>query len=118
MKVFISQKMKGLTPSEISLKRKQIMNTFSDFMYVPCDFLPSYRPELAYCNPITALSQSLALMAEADVVLVPLESAQADMNVNPRGCEFEYAIAKAYGKAIYIYNDSLVYTIAKTWRES
>ena len=115
MKVFISQKMKGLTPNEISLKRKQIMNTFSDFVYVPrCQFLSSYRPELAFCNPITALSQSLALMAEADVVLVPLESAQADMNVNPRGCEFEYAIAKAYGKAIYVYNDSLVYAIAKT----
>ena len=113
MKVFISQKMKGLTPSEISLKRMKIIETFSDFINVPCDFIASYRPELAFRDPITSLSQSLAMMAEADVVLVPLESAQADMNVNPRGCEFEYAIAKAYGKAIYVYNDSLVYTIAK-----
>lgn len=104
MKVFISQKMRDKTPEEIKAEREKIQAGFIKCIEgKECEFIKSYLPELKFKDPITSLSQSLALLAEADVVLIPFESTLVDMNKDPKGCEFEYAISKAYGKKIITY---------------
>lgn len=106
MKVFISQKMRDKTPEQIKDERIKIKVRFIKWVEgKECEFIKSYLPELKFKDPITSLSQSLALLAVADVVLIPFESIFFDMNKNPKGCEFEYAISKAYGKRVVGYND-------------
>lgn len=122
MKVFISQKMRGLTHEQILEERTKIQATFIKHIggvKKGCEFIKSYIPELKFKDPITSLSQSLALLAEADVVLVPISATMVDDDVPPRtmihgtnplrGCEFEYLIAKSYGKNIVVYDSQYVY---------
>lgn len=108
MKVFISQKMRDKTPEEIKAEHEKIQAGFIKHIEgKECEFIKSYLPELKFKDPITSLSQSLALLADADVVLIPFESTLIDMNNNPKGCEFEYAISKAYGKKIIVYTGNV-----------
>lgn len=128
MKIFISQKMRDKTHEEILKERKAIEQAFSltipRDVVVECDFeyIESYKPELAFKDPITSLSQSLAMLAEADIVLMPksviksvkrfsvdfMKSQKQYGNEfeNLRGCEFEFLIAKSYGKKVYTYDDA------------
>ena len=101
------------------------------------DLLQSYKPELAFKDPITSLSQSLAMLAEADIVLVPKAVIDhvVDMNaihhvqsindndgcaywteLSPdfikqyiKGCEFEFLIALSYGKKVYTYDENYTF---------
>lgn len=112
MKVFISQKMRDKTPEQIKAERTKIQAKFIKWVDgKECEFIKSYLPELKFKDPITSLSQSLALLAAADVVLIPFETIFFDMNKNPKGCEFEYAISKAYGKRVIGYDDDLFIAI-------
>lgn len=136
MKVFISQKMRDKTQEEILKERHDIEVgfTFEAFHIVgwgafdtgTITIIDSYKPELKFKDPITSLSQSLALLADADVVLVPRSSLDAIardfMGSNDRiqtnyeaikggavgysikGCELELLVAKSYGKIVYTYD--------------
>jgi len=85
------------------------------------DLLQSYKPELKFKSPIYALSHSLAMLDEADIVLVPKEAKEnvtiftvKILNWNSefsllRGCEFEFLIAKSYGKKVYTYDDNYTF---------
>lgn len=144
MKIFISQKMRNKTQKKIEIERGRIKN---EFLVSPIhfkvyggafysqDFIQSYKPELKSKDPITALSQSLGMLAEADIVLVPKV---AEQNVrgfihtsitqrnegdyepwlgtidkfdfdDMRGCEFELLIALSYGKKVYTYDDNYTF---------
>lgn len=120
MKVFISQKMRDKTPEEIKAERSKIQGRFiMSREGKECEFIKSYLPELKFKDPITSLSQSLALLADADVVLIPIASTMVNDDVPPRtlvhsanplkGCEFEYLIAKSYGKKVVIYDTQYVF---------
>lgn len=124
MKVFISQKMRGKSHEEILEDRELIKHMFKQSELnkkeEEIEFIESYLPELEHKNPIEALSKSLSLLADADVVLVPLESfheirslnncgdAKEYIENNIKGCELETIIAFAYGKEVIAYNFEVV----------
>lgn len=141
MKVFISQKMRGKTSEQILTERFKIeeecLRSGILGVYVgppeletATHFIRSYKPELAFKDPITSLSQSLAMLAEADIVLVPKlayveveilqlagseefirEGGSSEQGFNVEyirkhigGCELELLVALAYGKKVYYYD--------------
>ena len=130
MKIFISQKMRNKTHEEIEIERERIKNEFlvspihfKDYggAFYSQDFIQSYKPELKHKSPIDALSHSLAMLDEADIVLVPKKAKEnvtiftvKILNWNSefsllRGCEFEFLIAKSYGKKVYTYDDNYTF---------
>lgn len=104
MKLFISQPMNGKTADEIAAAREDALYLFKRALRSreirgfgreeKVVVIDNYSTEL---DPIKALSESIAKMAEADIVLIP------DTPRLPRGCEVEKTVAKGYNLPIYYY---------------
>lgn len=95
MKIFISQKMNGLTSNEIISRRKEILKKYDgeDIGFIS-ETPPKYADE-----SIWYLGKSIMAMAEADIVVFDEGYEEA------RGCRIEHEIAKEYGKGIIYYED-------------
>lgn len=90
MKVFISQPMRGLTEAEILKTREdiilEVLKTKSE-----AEFIDNYIHDLpADAHPLLYLGEDIAMMAEADLVILAPGWAHA------RGCKVEYDVACQY----------------------
>ena len=105
MKLFISQPMNGKTADEIAAAREDALYLFKRALRSreirgfgreekPV-VIDNYSTEL---DPIKALSDSIAKMTDADIVLIP------KMAALPRGCKIEESVALEYGIPVYYYN--------------
>jgi hypothetical protein len=101
-KVFISQRMRGLSHDNIVLIRENIQKSFKETFGPSFEFIESYKPELKHKSPIDALGASLQMMSDADIILIPEDIKNTDFK-NLKGVEFEYLIAKSYGKHVLLY---------------
>lgn len=131
-KVFISQDMRGKTIEEILTVRQKVEEAFKkEYSEQTFEFIQSFKPELAAETPLKALSQSLAMMEEADIVLAPSDRMTNYFMSEPvlafesktlRGVEAETMLANSYGKnvAFYRINDKgevhFIYSVRNlTW---
>ena len=138
MKIFISQKMRDKTHEEIVYERDVIFSKWAEFRVAIYDQkINSYLSEFKLKDPIKCLANSLSLMADADIVLVPksvisnffhshgldielwqsmrvpVHKFYAEHIKNLKGCEFEFLIALSYGKKVYYYDDNYKFTEVK-----
>ena len=133
MKIFISQKTENKTDYQLSEELTNIENAFYFFRKDP--FVQRTQPREWYkvkSDDLSRLCNSLTYLTEADIVLVPIIAEQNirgfihdnitqcnegdyepwletidKLNFDDiRGCEFEFLIAKSYGKKVYTYDDS------------
>ena len=141
MKIFISQKMSGRPQNAIEVEMLTIFKLWDcQHKKMMNERIHSYNSENIGKDSIELLSRSLAMLAEADIVLVPKAVKQAiddfmKENVQPfyasgfgetaffvpsisekllsvellKGCEFEFLIAKSYGKKVYTYDDDYTF---------
>ena len=113
-KIFISQAMRGLSDEQIvevrELIKREFSVTFGDYEYIE-----SYLPELRHASPIDALSASLSLLADADILLAPMynrdqliagTSVCNVFQVRVKGVEFETLIAHNYNLTTVFYQVS------------
>lgn len=135
MNVFISQRMRNRAYGEIWHEFQELKGWWVSFLMrtdekvlETMDVLESFFPKLKDQDPITSLSQSLKLMAKADVVLVPFDAVDTIKDINGleikkegtvrftnsifspqfirqsvKGCELELLVALSYGKKVYVY---------------
>lgn len=111
-KVFISQSMRDQTHEQILETRNKIISEFTELLGNSFEFIESYQPELKRTSAIDALSASLSMLADANILLVPkwnldrvkqktVLSVFRDRTL--KGVEFEMLIASSYGVPIIFY---------------
>jgi len=97
MRVFISQKMNGLTKKEIQTKRMEVLNKFNEWKYLNIKATDIVNPiEKCFytrtCEPtrLDYLGEAIKDLAKADIVIFTLDSAEA------KGCSVEYECCRMY----------------------
>ena len=124
MKIFISQKMRGRPQNVIEVEMLTLFKLW-DCQHrkgVINERIHSYNSENIGKDSIELLSHSLAMLAEADIVFVPLDAIEkikqfrddfersqkkyGEEYQHLKGCEFEFLIAKSYGKKVYTYDEA------------
>ena len=88
MKIFISQPMKGKSMIEIVEERKRIEKMFDGNEFI--DSVIKDVPEMSGNTRLWCLGESIKLMKDADLVVVPSNS------YNYQGCEIESQVACMY----------------------
>lgn len=89
MKVFISQKMRGMTQDEILKVRKEVEAIICRNHGDDVEIISSYRPEFKEMKPAAALAKSLSMLAEADAVYFAGDPYSG-------GCAIERAVCETY----------------------
>lgn len=89
MKIFISQPMNGYSKEEILEERERIKQMFSGNEFI--DSFIEDVPEMEGNTRIWCLGESIKKMADADLVVVPV-----DRHCYP-GCYIESEVADMYG---------------------
>lgn len=87
MKVFISQKMRGMKPEDISQVRREVEALVRRNHGNNVEIIDSYRPEFKDMKPAEALAKSLAMLAEADAVYFAGEPYTGGMAIERAVCE-------------------------------
>ena len=125
MKIFISQKMRDKTHEEIwkeceRIKSEWVKAHLNDDLS-ELEFIEPFLLNWKATSDINELTNDLIMLDEADIVLVPKKAKEnvtvftvKILNWNSefsllRGCEFEFLIAKSYGKKVYTYNENYTF---------
>ncbi len=87
MKVFISQKMRGMNPEDISQVRREVEALVRRNHGDNVEIIDSYHPEFADLKPAAAIAKSLAMLAEADAVYFAGEPYGGGMAIERAVCE-------------------------------
>ena len=87
MKVFISQKMRGVRPEEILEVRKEVETLVRRNHGPNVEIIDSYQPELEDMKPAAAIAKSLAMLAEADAVYFAGDPYCGGMAIERAVCE-------------------------------
>lgn len=97
MKIFISQRMAGLTDDEIITRRKEIMEFCKNEFREPCDFIDSFTKNAETINKgrIAMLGDSISKMCSADLVV--FDKGWEDS----RGCNVERMVCAEYRIPVY-----------------
>lgn len=97
MKIFISQKMAGLTDDDIIKRREEIKNICRKQFKQPCEFIDSFtkNSELINKGRIAMLGHSISLMADADLVVF-----DKDWEFS-HGCCVERMVCVEYNLSVY-----------------
>lgn len=97
MKIFISQRMSGLTDDEIITRRHEIMKFCKKEFREPCEFIDSFTKSTEQVNkgPIAMLGDSIAKMCDADLVVFDNGWEMS------RGCNVERMVCAKYHIPVY-----------------
>lgn len=97
MKIFISQKMSGLTDDEIITRRHEIMEICKREFREPCEFIDSFTKsdEQIKDGPISMLGDSISKMCDADLVVFDSRWEES------RGCNVERMVCAEYHIPVY-----------------
>lgn len=88
MKIFISQPMRGYTREAILEERARIQEIFSGNEFI--DSFIEDVPEMMGNTSVWCLGESIKMMAEADMVVVPSDA------YHYSGCDVERVVAERY----------------------
>lgn len=105
MKVFISQPMNGLSEAEILKKRERLFDLVRNQYGKDIELIDSYikSPKIVTKGHVAMLGDSIALMADADLVVFARNWNKA------RGCKVEEMVAKLYDLPM-MFEESLTLT--------
>lgn len=112
-KIFISQAMRDLNETQILEIRNLIISGFTNLFGKDFEIIESYKPELKSKSPVEALSKSLGMLSEADILLAPRFNrdqmvsssiARNVLDITLKGVEFEILIAENYNIPTIFYS--------------